>query len=298
MNVEAYAKINLSLDVIRRREDGYHELRSVMQSLSLHDTVEIIKKADAGISVELTNEDAEFSDIPLGEGNLVYKAAALMKERFSIEDGLLFRLTKRIPQAAGLAGGSSDAAAVIRGINDMYCLDLGLGQLMRLGKEIGADVPFCIMGGTALAEGIGEKLTRLKPVPACRVLLVKPLKGVSTKEVYERLDSGKGHFVHVPDTKTVCEAIENGSIKALARSMGNVLESVTIPMLPEIEHIKKKMLELGALGAMMSGSGPTVFGLYSDPEFCDKAFESFNSGDNELGSLKVIKTEFYRIKGI
>lgn len=298
MNVEAYAKINLSLDVIRRREDGYHELRSVMQSLSLHDTVEIIKKADAGISVELTNEDAEFSDIPLGEGNFVYKAAALMKERFSIEDGLLFRLTKRIPQAAGLAGGSSDAAAVIRGINDMYCLDLGLGQLMRLGKEIGADVPFCIMGGTALAEGIGEKLTRLKPVPACRVLLVKPLKGVSTKEVYERLDSGKGHFVHVPDTKTVCEAIENGSIKALARSMGNVLESVTIPMLPEIEHIKKKMLELGALGAMMSGSGPTVFGLYSDPEFCDKAFESFNSGDNELGSLKVIKTEFYRIKGI
>lgn len=298
MNVEAYAKINLSLDVIRRREDCYHELRSVMQSLSLHDTVEIIKKADAGISVELTNEDAEFSDIPLGEGNLVYKAAALMKERFSIEDGLLFRLTKRIPQAAGLAGGSSDAAAVIRGINDMYCLDLGLGQLMRLGKEIGADVPFCIMGGTALAEGIGEKLTRLKPVPACRVLLVKPLKGVSTKEVYERLDSGKGHFVHVPDTKTVCEAIENGSIKALARSMGNVLESVTIPMLPEIEHIKKKMLELGALGAMMSGSGPTVFGLYSDPEFCDKAFESFNSGDNELGSLKVIKTEFYRIKGI
>ena len=298
MNVEAYAKINLSLDVIRRREDGYHELRSVMQSLSLHDTVEIIKKADAGISVELTNEDAEFSDIPLGEGNLVYKAAALMKERFSIEDGLLFRLTKRIPQAAGLAGGSSDAAAVIRGINDMYCLDLGLGQLMRLGKEIGADVPFCIMGGTALAEGIGEKLTRLKPVPACRVLLVKPLKGVSTKEVYERLDSGKGHFVHVPDTKTVCEAIENGSIKALARSMGNVLESVTIPMLPEIEHIKKKMLELGALGAMMSGSGPTVFGLYSDPELCDKAFESFNSGDNELGSIKVIKTEFYRIKGI
>ena len=300
MNVEAYAKINLSLDVLKKREDGYHEVSMVMQSLALHDTIEIIKTDDGDIHIELTGLGDEEKGIPVDESNLIFKAAALMRERYSIEDGLMFRLTKRIPHSAGLGGGSSDAAAVIRGLNEMFGLGLGLGQMMRLGKEIGDDVPFCLMGGTALAEGIGEELTRLKPVPACRVLLVKPEKGVSTREVYELIDGADRHFPRLPDTKKVCEAIENGSLKSLARSMGNIMESVTLRMLPEIDDIKKKMEELGALGAMMTGSGPTVFGLYSDPELLEKAYSYFaeEKRKGEMGIGSVISTEFYRIKGL
>ncbi len=300
MNVEAYAKINLSLDVLKKREDGYHEVSMVMQSLALHDSIEIVRTDDGSVRAELVDCKEGFSDIPTGEDNLVCRAAMLMKDRFAIEDGFVLRLTKRIPHSAGLGGGSSDAAAVIRGLNDMYDLGLGPGQLMRLGKEIGADVPFCLMGGTALAEGIGERLTRLKAAPACRVLLVKPRRAVSTREIYERVDSSDRHFVPSPDTKKVCEAIENGSLKSLAGSMGNILESVTAKLMPEIGEIEKRMLERGALGAMMSGSGPTVFGLYSDPGLLEEAALYFSDEAvmRELDTETPIRTEFYRIRGL
>lgn len=267
ISLKALAKINLGLDVLGKREDGYHEVRMVMQTIHLYDRVEIKKTRSPHIHVE-TN----LYYLPVNEDNLVYRAAKLMKDEFQIKEGVRIVLQKFVPVAAGLAGGSSDAAAVLVGMNRIFNLGLKQNKLMELGLKIGADVPFCIMRGTALAEGIGEKLTALPPMPKCPVLIAKPAISVSTKAVYEglKLYDGMEH----PDIDGVMEGIQQKDLKGVASHMGNILETVTIPMYPVIEDIKKLMLENGALNAMMSGSGPTVFGLFPNEKEIRRAYEA------------------------
>lgn len=267
ISLKALAKINLGLDVLGKREDGYHEVRMVMQTIHLYDRVEIKKTRSPHIHVE-TN----LYYLPVNEDNLVYRAAKLMKDEFQIKEGVRIVLQKFIPVAAGLAGGSSDAAAVLVGMNRIFNLGLKQNKLMELGLKIGADVPFCIMRGTALAEGIGEKLTALPPMPKCPVLIAKPAISVSTKAVYEglKLYDDMEH----PDIDSVIDGIQQKDLKEVASHMGNILETVTIPMYPVIEDIKKLMLENGALNAMMSGSGPTVFGLFPNEKEIRRAYEA------------------------
>lgn len=265
LNLKALAKINLGLDVLRRREDGYHEVRMVMQTIHLYDRIQLKRVQSAGIRVS-TN----LYYLPVNENNLVYKAAKLLMDEFHIEEGVYINLKKYIPVAAGMAGGSSDAAAVLYGMNRMFRLGLSQQELMERGVRIGADVPYCLMRGTALAEGIGEKLTPLAPAPRCPVLIAKPPVSVSTKFVYENLKLDE-NTVH-PDIDAVLKGIEAGDLKKMAENMGNVLESVTCAHYPVIGQLKDIMLEYGAVNAMMSGSGPTVFGLFEDKAAAKKAF--------------------------
>ena len=255
IELKALAKINLGLDVLGRRENGYHDVRMIMQSIFLYDEVRIEKKEAAGIEVE-TN----LKFLPVGEDNIAYKAAKLLIDEFGIGEGVRITLRKHIPVAAGLAGGSSNAAAVLFGMNRIFRLGLSQKDLMERGVKLGADVPYCIMRGTVLAEGIGEELKRLPAMPKCTVLIAKPPISVSTKTVYEALDSKE--ITEHPDIDGIIKGLELGNLKMIADSMGNVLEKVTVPIHPEIEEIKQEMKEAGALGAMMSGSGPTVFGLF------------------------------------
>lgn len=257
IDLKALAKINLGLDVLGKQEDGYHTVRMVMQTIYLYDEVRLVKKKEPGIEI-VTN----LSFLPRGEGNIAYKAARLLMDEFGIESGLQISLKKHIPVAAGLAGGSANAAAVLFGMNRMFGLELGMEELMKRGVTLGADVPYCIMRGTVLAEGIGERLSVLPSMPKCTVLIAKPPVSVSTKAVYEALDA-KEVTVH-PDIYGIIDGLEKRDLKAVADAMGNVLESVTIPMHPVIEDIKNEMKAAGALNAMMSGSGPTVFGLFEN----------------------------------
>lgn len=257
LNLKALAKINLGLDVLKRREDGYHEVKMIMQTIHLYDRIHLKRTHTPGIKVE-TN----LFYLPANENNLVYKAAKLLMDEFHITEGVYIGLKKYIPVAAGMAGGSSDAAAVLYGMNRMFRLGLSRQELMERGVKIGADVPYCIMRGTALAEGIGEKLTPLKPVPKCSVLIAKPPISVSTKFVYENLKLDE-NTVH-PDIDVILEAIDAGDLKKMAANMGNVLESVTCTHYPVIQQLKDVMVEHGAINAMMSGSGPTVFGLFEN----------------------------------
>ena len=266
ISVKALAKINLGLDVVRRREDGYHEVRMVMQTIHLFDRLEMAKNSSGEISIT-TN----LSFLPTNRNNLIYRAAELLREEFQIKDGLTINLHKHIPVAAGMAGGSTDAAAVLYGMNRMFDLGLKREELMERGVKIGADVPYCIMRGTALAEGIGEKLTALPPMVKCPVLIAKPQISVSTKFVYENLRLND-KTVH-PDMDALVENIRKKDLNAVASEMGNVLETVTIPNYPVIAQIKEHMLEQGAVGAMMSGSGPTVFGLFEDGDTAVAAYE-------------------------
>lgn len=255
MKLKAFAKINLGLDVVRRREDGYHEVRMIMQTVSLFDMIDLRKEKEPGIRVE-TN----LSFLPNNENNLVYKAAKLLMDEFHIEEGISIHLEKHIPVAAGLAGGSSDAAAVLVGVNKLFGLKLSMQDLMVRGVKIGADVPYCVMRGTALSEGIGEVLTPLPPMPACFVLLAKPPISVSTKFVYENLHANE--LVQHPDIDGMRQAIEEKNLIGITERMENVLETVTTVHYPVIEEIKEFMKQHGAVNAMMSGSGPTVFGIY------------------------------------
>lgn len=257
IELRALAKINLGLDVLGRRENGYHDVRMIMQSVYLYDTVRIEKRKKPGIEVR-TN----LGYLPVGEGNIAWKAAYLLMEEFGIDTGVRITLDKHIPVAAGLAGGSSDAAAVLFGMNRMFGLQLGQEELKKRGVKLGADVPYCIMRGTVLAEGIGEELRTLPAMPKCTVLIAKPPVSVSTKVVYEALDAKE--IVNHPDIDGIIAGLENRDLRQIASSMGNVLEEVTIPMHPVIEEIKAEMTASGALGAMMSGSGPTVFGLFDN----------------------------------
>ncbi len=267
ISLKALAKINLGLDVLGKREDGYHDVRMIMQSIHLYDRVEMKKTKSPAIRVE-TN----LYYLPVNEDNLVYRAAKLMKDTFKIKEGVRIVLQKFIPVAAGLAGGSSDAAAVLVGMNRMFQLGLKQDKLMELGLKLGADVPFCIMRGTALAEGIGEKLTPLPPMPKCPVLIAKPGISVSTKFVYENLRLNE--YTQHPDIDQIAESVRKKRLKDVAANMGNILETVTIPKYPVIDEIKTLMKENGALNAMMSGSGPTVFGLFQGEKDVRKAYDA------------------------
>lgn len=283
MRLKALAKINLGLDVIRRREDGYHEVKMIMQTIRLYDRIVMRKRREPKIQVK-TN----LFYLPENENNLVYKAAKLLIEEFKIQQGVQIDLQKFIPVAAGMAGGSSDAAAVLYGMNRMFHLGLSLEELMEHGVKIGADVPYCLMRGTALAEGIGEQLTKLSPVPQCKILIAKPAISVSTKFVYENLKLDE-NTVH-PDINLLIQDIETKNLADMAAHMGNVLESVTIPNYPVIAQIKEQMIKDGALNAMMSGSGPTVFGIFDDKEKAEVAYKRMLEGNL---AKQVYLTEVY-----
>lgn len=267
ISLKALAKINLGLDVVRRREDGYHEVRMIMQTIHLYDRVNIEKTSEPGIKIK-TN----LSYLPVNENNLIYKAGRLLMDEFDITEGVSVDLEKRIPVAAGMAGGSTDAAAMLYGMNKMFGLGLSMQELKDRGVKIGADVPYCLMRGTALAEGIGEKLKSLPPMIKCPVLIAKPQISVSTKFVYEnlKLDEMAKH----PDIDQLIKDIKAKDLQGVCDHMGNILETVTIPNYPIIAEIKKNMIENGATGAMMSGSGPTVFGLFDDAEKAKQAYKA------------------------
>lgn len=265
LNYKAYAKVNLGLDVLRRREDGYHDVKMIMQTVNLYDRLTIEDKSQSGIEIA-TN----LSFIPVNEDNLIYKAAKLLIDEFGITKGVKITLDKHIPVAAGMAGGSTDAAATLVGINKLFHLDLSKKELMARGVKIGADVPYCIMRGTALSEGIGEVLTPIEGMPQCHILIAKPQISVSTKFVYENLHANelKSH----PDIDGMVECIKSGDLKGIALRMDNVLETVTVKEYPIIDEIKSYMKENGALNSLMSGSGPTVFGIYDNEEIAQKAY--------------------------
>ena len=260
IQLKALAKINLGLDVLRRREDGYHEVKMIMQTISLHDDLEIRRIKTPEIQVK-TN----LYYLPTNENNLVYKAAKLLMDVFGIKEGVAIQLKNRIPVAAGMAGGSTDGAAVLWGMNQMYGLGLSRQELMERGVKLGADVPYCVQRGTALAEGIGERLSVLPSMPKCTILIAKPGISVSTKFVYENLHANDLKPEQHPDVDRMIEAMKEKNLDLLCERMGNVLETVTIPAYPVIQEIKEHMMACGAAGAMMSGSGPTVFGIFHSP---------------------------------
>ncbi|MDD6291626.1 MAG: 4-(cytidine 5'-diphospho)-2-C-methyl-D-erythritol kinase [Lachnospiraceae bacterium] len=270
ITLKALAKINLGLDVVRRREDGYHEVRMVMQTIHLYDRLTIQKSQTPGIQIH-TN----LSFLPVNENNLVYRAGKLLMDEFGITDGVTVNLVKRIPVAAGMAGGSTDAAAMLYGLNQVFDLGLSRRELMERGVKIGADVPYCIMRGTALAEGIGEKLSVLPPMVKCPVLIAKPSVSVSTKFVYQnlQLDANTMH----PNIDALIRDIRKQDLDGICADMGNILETVTIPQYPVIAQIKEQMIKSGAAAAMMSGSGPTVFGLFRDEETARHALVDMKS---------------------
>ena len=264
MRLRALAKINLGLDILRKREDGYHEVRMIMQTIQMYDVLDIRKSQSPGITLT-TN----LPYIPTDDRNLVYRAAKMLMDEFQVEEGLSIRLDKFIPVAAGMAGGSSDAAAAFVGVNRLFGLGLSEQELMERGVKVGADVPYCIMRGTALAEGIGEKLTVIPQVPKCYVLVGKPGVNVSTKLAYENLNL-KGIKNH-PDIDGMIEDIRRGDLRKMTAKMGNVFEPGIIGKYPVIQEIKDLMEEYGALKALMSGSGPTVFGIFDDADKMETA---------------------------
>ncbi len=293
LGLKAYGKVNLGLDVLRKREDGYHEVRMIMQTVGLYDKIDIYLKETPGIEV-VTN----LYYLPVNENNLVYKAARLLMEEFHIIHGIRIHLNKFIPVSAGMAGGSSDAATVLFGVNKMFQLDLTREELMERGVKIGADVPYCLMRGTALSEGIGEILTPLPDMPQCQVLIAKPGVSVSTKFVYEHLDLPGLRKEDHPDIDGMIKAIGNHNIYQVSERLGNVLETVTIPEYPVIAQIKDKMIELGAVNALMSGSGPTVFGIFTSPRAAERAYEELRYGEAKSLAKQVYLTNFYNTREV
>lgn len=262
--IESYGKINLGLDILYKRKDSYHELKTIMQQISLKDII-TIKEIEEGIVIESNS-----SDIPLDSTNLVYKAWDKLRGLAINPKGIHIMIHKEIPVAAGLAGGSTNAASVLKGLNEFWNLGLSEEDLRNIGKDLGADIPYCIMGGTALAEGIGEKLTRLNDFSGKHILLINPGIGISTEDVYSKLNLD---HVKRMDIEKIIESIENDDLESLAKNMTNGMEKVVIDENPIIGEIKEDILGCGALGALMSGSGPTVFGLFNDEtklDFCKK----------------------------
>lgn len=286
IRLKPLAKINLGLNVVGLREDGYHEVRMVMQNLKLHDDL-LMQKQPEGVTMK-TN----LRYLPCNQDNLVVKAVELLRKDFQITTGVNINLRKVIPVAGGMAGGSSDAASALYGMNRLFDLGLSQEQLMAYGLKLGADVPFCVMRGTALSEGIGEILTPLPSPPSCGVLIVKPKVGVSTKAVYEAFDALENP--EHPDIDALISGLQQGDWEEIMKGMGNSLESVTIPMHPVIEDIKKEMMANGAMISLMSGSGPTVFGLFEDSKDAQRAEKLFK-GMQGVGQVYV--TGFYNGKG-
>ncbi len=267
LELKALAKINLGLDVLGRRDNGYHDVKMVMQTIYLYDDVILKKTKESGIQLA-TN----LSYLPVDENNIAYKAAKLLREEFELQEGISIYLKKRIPVSAGMAGGSTNAAAVLFGMNRMFDLGLSMQELMERGVKLGADVPYCVMRGTVLAEGIGEILTPLSPMPKCTILIAKPGISVSTKTVYEKFDA-LSRIEH-PDIDGLVRGLEEGDLQKISSCMGNVLEMVTIEDYPIIEQIKNIMKREGALHAIMSGSGPTVFGIFEDRKSAKRAYRA------------------------
>lgn len=256
LTIRANAKINLTLDVLYKRADGFHQVEMIMQAIELADKLSLEEKPSGDISIT-----ANIAHLPCDHRNLAFQAALLIKESCQVKSGVHIALEKKIPMSAGLAGGSSDAAAVLIGLNRLWSLGLSLEQLKGLGAKLGSDVPFCLVGGTALATGRGELLTPLNSLPPCYVVLAKPRIGVSTAWVYGKY---RGIGIHHPDTAGVQHALEQNDLAGVANRLGNVLESVTIPEYPQIGKLKERMMQYGAMASLMSGSGPTVFGLVED----------------------------------
>jgi 4-diphosphocytidyl-2-C-methyl-D-erythritol kinase len=276
--VKAPAKINLALDVLSKRPDGYHDVAMIMQTVALYDTISVRSGFEG---IKLTSDS---SKIPVDDTNIAYKAAHYLSTKYNVKRGAHIHIEKRIPVAAGLAGGSTDAAAVLKLLNKVWDLKLSKAELMDAGKKLGADVPFCIQGGTCLAEGLGEKLTVIKSMPDCFILLAKPNVGVSTKDVYEGLKLDE--IEERPNIPAILQGIQNQDLLKISNNMGNVLESVTTKMYPIILGLKRKLLENGAIGSLMSGSGPTVFGVFEDMATAYGAYDNIKTLVNEIFVVK------------
>lgn len=278
MKLKAYAKINLFLDVIDKRIDGYHNLKMIMQSIDLWDEVDI-EKTDSGIELICDNDN-----LPRDKRNIAYKAAELFISTYNINSGVKIKIEKNIPIEAGLAGGSTDGAAVIKILNAMFNKNLSQEEMISLGKKIGADVPFCIVGGTAKCEGIGEIITPLKALRNCILVLIKPSFGISTKEVFQEIDSKS--YTH-PKIDGILKAIDEGNLSEIGINLNNVLEQVTIEQNPIIGDIKTMIKESGAIGTLMSGSGPTVYGIFND---LHKAENCYNEARKKYTQVFLTKT--------
>ncbi|ANA80216.1 4-diphosphocytidyl-2C-methyl-D-erythritol kinase [Paenibacillus vortex V453] len=278
---KAPAKINLMLDVLHKRPDGFHEVEMVMTMIDLADRLEMSEQRRDTIIIT-----SQAGYIPLDEKNLAFQAARLIKERYDVKKGVHIHLDKKIPVAAGLAGGSSDAAATLRGLNRLWELNIPQQELLALGAELGSDVPFCVTGGTALATGRGEVLTPIPNPPQCWVIVAKPPINVSTAEVYGRLRSEQ--IQHHPSAERMVEALSQGSFQLMCQSLGNVLEEVTLKMHPEVQQLKEGMLKLGADGALMSGSGPTVFGLVSKESKVARIYNGLRGFCKEVYAVRLL----------
>jgi len=278
--VKAPAKINLSLDVLHKRPDGYHEVKMIMTTIDLADRIELVELEEDQIKIISHNRF-----VPDDNRNLAYQAASLLKKRFMVTKGVAITITKVIPVAAGLAGGSSDAAATLRGLNKLWGLGLSLDQLAEIGSEIGSDVSFCVYGGTALATGRGEKITHISAPPHCWIILAKPSIGVSTADVYRNLALDK---VTHPDVDGMIHAIESCDYDGICSLVGNVLEDVTLKMHPEVAHIKDQMKKFGADAVLMSGSGPTVFGIVQHDSRMQRIYNGLRGFCDQVFAVRII----------
>lgn len=263
---KAYAKINLGMDVTGKRSDGYHMVKMVMQTIDLCDELEFTINNSGKIAISTASRK-----IPCDEHNLIWKVCNLIKDKYGICEGVNIELKKNIPVAAGMAGGSADAAAAFRGMNELFGLNMSVEEMREMSVKLGADIPFCISGGTVLCEGIGEELTKLREMPKCFILIAKPAIAVSTPWVYSELDKS-GDYSH-PDIDGMCKDIAEENLNGIASKLGNVLETVTVKKFTVIDEIKKMMTDNGAIGSMMSGSGPTVFGIFTDAKKFNDAYD-------------------------
>jgi 4-diphosphocytidyl-2-C-methyl-D-erythritol kinase len=264
---KAYAKINLGLDVTGKRQDGYHLVRMIMQNIDLYDTLTFRENSTGEIKLTASSDK-----IPTDGRNLICKVAQQLKDRYGVSAGVDIHLEKRIPAAAGMAGGSTDGAATYHALNELWNLGLDVEELCRLGVELGADIPYCIKGGTALAEGIGEELTTLKDSALFPLVIAKPAIDVSTGWVYTELDNCTN--VDHPDIDGIRRAVESGDIQGMCDRIGNVLEDVTTSRYPVIKDIEKILLDAGAVGAFMTGSGPTVFGVFKEESKAKEGYQA------------------------
>lgn len=280
MHIKAHGKINISLDVVGKREDGYHLLKMIMQSIDLYDLIKM-NECSSGINIL-----CDKSYIPTDRRNLAYRAAEVFFENYNITKGINISIEKNIPVAAGLAGGSSDAAAVLRGLSKMFRPQTTIDELKALGIQLGADVPYCITGGTTLCEGIGEVCTPLRPFRNKILVLIKPSFGVSTGEVYSGLDLSK--IYRHPDTESLINAIKNDSVQLVGKYMGNVLENVTIRKYPILKNIKNELISWGSCGTLMSGSGPTVFGFFRDMLMAQRCYDKMKEKYKEVFITRTI----------
>ena len=279
----AYAKINIGLDVLRRRADGYHEVKMIMQTVDIYDELVLERRKEPGIELRMDN-----SELPSGGDNLICRAADLLFREKEITGGVNISLTKRIPIAAGMAGGSADAAAALRGVNELFDLGYSLTELQALGVGLGADIPYCLAGGTMLSEGIGEILTPLPAPPAAHLVIAKPDINVSTAFVYGNLHADR--LAWHPDIDGMIAALQKGDLDGITGRLGNVLETVTVKAHPVIEQIKELLRKQGAENALMSGSGPTVFGIFKEKETAARAAEAVERGQL---AKQIFVTTFY-----